>query len=85
MVSSTVTDLTLVSDDEARQNLVYLSTRFWGQPLSGDELTTWLGSFKALAAATKTVMPPDTVLAPKQQVWGGICIAMMIDPRFFTY
>jgi hypothetical protein len=85
MVSATQSDLTMLTDAEVRANMVYLSTRFWGQPLTGDELETWVGSFKLLAAATKTAMAPDTVPAPKQQAWGGICIAMMTDSRFFTY
>jgi hypothetical protein len=85
MVPATVSDLTALPDADVKTNLVYLSTRFWGQPLAGDELDTWLASFKALAAATKTATPPATVPAPKQQAWGGICIALMTDPRFFTY
>ena len=81
----TATDLTTLVDDDVRKNLVYLSTRFWGQPLAGAELETWLESFKGLARATKTATPPATAPAPRQQAWGGICIALMTDPRFFTY
>ncbi len=81
----TSTDLTTLPDADVRQNLVYLSTRFWGQPLAGDELDTWLQTFKKLATATKTPVPPATTAAPRQQAWGGICIALMTDPRFFTY
>jgi hypothetical protein len=85
LVSATVTDLTALPDADVRANLVYLSTRFWGQPLNGAELDTWLTSFKLLAAATKAAVPPDTAAAPKSQAWGGICVALMTDPRFFTY
>jgi hypothetical protein len=85
LVSSTVTDLTQLPDSDVRLNLVYLSTRFWGQPLNGAELDTWVASFKLLALATQTAMPPDTSPAPKNQAWGGICVALMTDPRFFTY
>jgi len=81
----TATDLTTLADDDVKKNLVYLSTRFWGQPLGGAELDTWLATFKKLAAATKTAVPPATVPAPRQQAWGGVCIALMTDPRFFTY
>ena len=81
----TATDLTTLPDADVRKNLVYLSTRFWGQPLGDPELETWLQTFKKLAAATKTAVPPATVAAPRQQAWGGICIALMTDPRFFTY
>lgn len=81
----TATDLTTLSDDDVRKNLVYLSTRFWGQPLGGPELETWLQAFKKLAAATKAPVPPATVAAPRHQAWGGICVALMTDPRFFTY
>jgi hypothetical protein len=85
LVSTTQADLTALTDAEVRANLGYLSTRFWGQALTGSELDTWVKSFKALANASKVVVPPATALAPKQQVWGGICVALMTDPRFFTY
>lgn len=81
----TSTDLTTLPDTDVRNNLVYLSTRFWGEPLSGPELDTWASVFKALAHATKNIVAPATAVAPRQQAWGGICIALMTDPRFFTY
>ncbi len=81
----TSTDLTTLPDADVRSNMVYLSTRFWGEPLSGPELDKWVTAFKALANATKNVVPPATAVAPRQQAWGGICIALMTDPRFFTY
>lgn len=85
LVSATATDLTALTDAEVRANLGYLSTRFWGQTLTGAELDTWANAFKALANATQKVVPPATAVAPKQQAWGGICVALMTDPRFFTY
>lgn len=84
-LAGTAADLTTLLDADVKKNLVYLSTRFWGQPLSGSELETWAASFKKLAAATKTAVPPATSPAPKNQAWGGVCIALMTDPRFFTY
>jgi hypothetical protein len=81
----TATDLTTLVDDDVRKNLVYLSTRFWGQPLAGTELESWLTTFKALARATKMAVPPSTVVAPRHHAWGGICVALMTDSRFFTY
>jgi hypothetical protein len=85
LVSATQADFTALPDADVKANLVYLSTRFWGQALSGTELDTWLNSFKTLAAATKAPVGMDTAPAPKSQAWGGICVAMMTDPRFFTY
>lgn len=84
-VPATTTDLTQITDAEVRDNLKYLSLRFWGQELQGAELDTWATAFKALAHATQVVVPPATAVAPRQQAWGGICIALMTDPRFFTY
>ena len=81
----TATDLTTLVDDDVKKNLVYLSTRFWGQPLAGAELDTWAATFKSLAQATKTPVPPATVAAPRHHAWGGICVALMTDSRFFTY
>lgn len=80
-VSATITNLTQIDDAAIKKNLVYLSTRFWGQPLSGAELDSWAATFKALAAQTARATSP----APKSQAWGGICVALMTDSRFFTY
>ncbi|MBX7114169.1 MAG: hypothetical protein K1X64_07515 [Myxococcaceae bacterium] len=81
----TASDLTTLADADVRNNMVYLSTRFWGEPLAGPELDKWVTAFKALANATKNIVPPATAVAPRQQAWGGICVALMTDPRFFTY
>lgn len=77
-VSAAITDLTKIDDASAKANLVYLSTRFWGQPLGGAELDTWAGAFKTMAARAQ-------LQNKKSQAWGAICVAMMTDPRFITY
>jgi hypothetical protein len=77
-VPANVTDLSKTSDASAKQNLVYLSTRFWGQPLAGAELDTWVSAFKGFATRAEAAKK-------RPQAWGAICIAMMTDPRFSTY
>jgi hypothetical protein len=78
LVPASNADLSKITDDVAKQNLVYLSTRFWGQPLAGSELDTWAASFKAIAARAEAAKK-------KREAWGAICIALMTDPRFSTY
>jgi hypothetical protein len=73
-----VDDFTKLSDGSVRDNMVYLSTRFWGQPLAGPELDQWTNSFKGFAARAQSAKV-------KNQAWGAICIALMTDPRFSTY
>lgn len=77
-VPNEVKDLTKISDDSLSENLIYLSTRFWGQPLSESELSTWADSFKRIAAAAEKAKK-------KREAWAAICIALMTDPRFTTY
>lgn len=77
-VPATLTDLSKIDAPTAKKNLVYLSTRFWGQPLSGAELETWAAGFTTMAARAQLVNK-------KREAWGAICIAMMTDPRFITY
>ena len=77
-IPSGVTDLTKISDADLSANLTYLSTRFWGQPLSETELATWSASFKKIAAAAEKAKK-------KKEAWAAICIALMTDPRFTTY
>jgi hypothetical protein len=78
MIPADVKDLTKIDDASLAENLVYLSTRFWGQPLSEEEQGTWAASFKRMAeTAEKT--------KKKREAWGAICIALMTDPRFTTY
>ncbi|MBN1207290.1 MAG: hypothetical protein JXB05_20565 [Myxococcaceae bacterium] len=72
------TNLTKLSDAQVTELLVYLSTRFWGAPLSGDELTRWKSLFTQVAARAETVRARD-------QAFAAMCIAMMTDPRFLTY
>lgn len=72
------TDLAKVDRESAKKNLVYLSTRFWGQPLSGPELDTWADTFQGVA--TRAIAANR-----RTQAWGAICVALMTDPRFITY
>jgi hypothetical protein len=81
-VPATVTDFTTLSDDVIGKNLTYLSTRFWGQPLSATELVSWTETFKGVAARAKAI---GTTTAARRQVWGAMCVGMMTDPRFITY
>lgn len=85
LVSPSITDLTALAESEVRANLSYLSTRFWGQALAGLELDRWTIAFRALAHATQVPPSSTAAAAPKQQAWGGICVALMTDPRFFSY
>jgi hypothetical protein len=66
------------SEAELKNNLVYLSTRFWGDPLSEPELSTWSAGFTNIAARAKAAKKP-------REAWAAICIAMITDPRFLTY
>lgn len=71
-------DLRQLSAQTRKDNLVYLSTRFWGQPLSGDELERWDASFAKFAERAE-------VAKKRREAWGALCIALMTDPRFVTY
>jgi hypothetical protein len=71
-------DLATLDDETVRKNLTYLSTRFWGAPLAGDELTAWTTTFKNIAARAKAAKKP-------REAWGSICVALMTDSRFITY
>ncbi len=75
---TSVANLTQIPDGEARANLVYLSTRFWGQPLSGKELDEYAALFTAVSARAQTVNRRGDAFA-------ALCIALMTDPRFLTY
>jgi hypothetical protein len=66
------------SEADVKDNLVYLSTRFWGDPLGEPELATWSESFLRIAARAKQAKKP-------REAWAAICIAMITDPRFLTY
>jgi hypothetical protein len=71
-------DLTQLTDAQKTDLVVYLSTRFWGAPLSGAEQTQWKNFFTQAAARAETIKKRDQALA-------ALCIAMMTDSRFFTY
>ena len=77
-VAASIKELTKIDDGAVDENLVYLSTRFWGQPLSGPELVTWRDSFKKIASIAETAKK-------RREGWGAICVALMTDPRFLTY
>lgn len=71
-------DVAALDDDTVRKNLTYLSTRFWGEPLAGDEQTAWVSTFKNIAVRAKAAKKP-------REAWGSICVALMTDARFITY
>ncbi|PTL81816.1 hypothetical protein [Vitiosangium sp. GDMCC 1.1324] len=73
-----VGDLRKLTDAQVRELLVYLSTRFWGVPLEGEELTRWAGFFTQAAARAETIKKRDQALA-------AVCIGLMTDSRFLTY
>jgi len=71
-------DLAALDEARVRENLVYLSTRFWGLPLAGDELATWTASAQRIAARAKAQKKP-------REAWAALCIALLTDARFITY
>ncbi|MFE8605603.1 hypothetical protein F0U59_08255 [Archangium gephyra] len=74
-----LTDLRKLSDAQVRELLVYLSTRFWGSPLQGDELTRWATFF------TKAAARAEAITNGRDQALAAVCIALMTDSRFLTY
>jgi len=72
-------DLRKLSDEQVRELLGYLSIRFWGSPLQGDELTRWAGFF------TKAAARAETLTNGRDQALAAVCIALMTDSRFLTY
>ncbi len=77
-LAGTAGNLTQLTDAQKTELLVYLSTRFWGAPLSGDELTRWKNFFTQAASRSEAIRRRDQALA-------AMCIAMMTDSRFLTY
>ncbi|WP_163990384.1 hypothetical protein [Pyxidicoccus caerfyrddinensis] len=75
-------DLRKLTDAQVREFLVYNSTRFWGSPLTGDELTKWVGLFTQAATRVETLAGTTK---KRDQVLALVCIAMLTDPRFITY
>ncbi|WP_224364909.1 hypothetical protein [Hyalangium versicolor] len=73
-----VGDLTKLTDAQVTDAVVYLSTRFWGSPLQGEELPKWKNFFTQAATRSKTINKPEQALA-------AVCIALMTDSRFLTY
>jgi hypothetical protein len=85
--SGAVADLRKLTDAQVRAMLVYQSTRFWGAPLQGEELTRWV-TFFTQAAARVEVMPltsGQTRAQARSQGLAVVCIALMTDSRFLTY
>jgi hypothetical protein len=77
-VQGDLKDLRQLSAQTRRDNVVYLSTRFWGQPVSDSELDKWTEAFGKLAERAE-------VAKKRREAWGALCIALMTDPRFVTY
>jgi hypothetical protein len=77
-LAGTAGNLTQLTDAQKTELLVYLSTRFWGAPLSGDELTRWKNFFTQAASRSEAIRRRD-------QAFAAMCIAMMTDSRFLTY
>ncbi|KFE71392.1 hypothetical protein [Hyalangium minutum] len=77
-LTGTAGNLTQLSDAQVTELLTYLSTRFWGAPLSGEELPKWKNFFTQAAARAETIKKRD-------QAFAAMCIAMMTDSRFLTY
>jgi hypothetical protein len=77
-LAGTAGTLTQLSDAQVSELLVYLSTRFWGAPLSGDELPKWKSFFTQAASRAEAIRKRD-------QAFAVMCIAMMTDSRFLTY
>lgn len=73
-----LSNLNNLTDEQLRQNLVYLSTRFWGWPLQGEDLDSWTQLFRQLATRAQAVNRRDQALT-------AVCIALIMDPRFSTY
>lgn len=71
-------DLAALDEARVRDNLVYLSTRFWGMPLADEELAAWTASAQRIAARAKAQKRP-------REAWAALCIALMTDARFITY
>lgn len=80
MLPETWADLTKLTDAEVRAQLVYMSTRFWGAPLAGEELTKWTSFFTQAATRVQTL-----AASRRHETLAVVCIAMLTDPRFITY
>jgi len=73
-----LTNLNNLTQAQIKQNLTYLSLRFWGEPLAGAELDAWATLFTQLAQRAQSISRRDQALS-------AICIALITDPRFMTY
>lgn len=77
-VTAPGTDFTALDDATLRRELAVLSLRFWGLPMGDAEAAKWTTSFRTFATRAKAVNKPE-------QAFGALCIALLTDPRFFTY
>jgi hypothetical protein len=77
-LAGTAGNLTQLTDAQVSELMVYLSTRFWGAPLSGDELPKWKNFFTQAASRAEAIRKRD-------QAFAVMCIALMTDSRFLTY
>ncbi len=73
-----ITNLTTLTQAQIKQNLTYLSLRFWGEPLQGTELDAWAALFTQLSARAQAISRRDQALS-------ATCIALITDPRFMSY
>jgi hypothetical protein len=73
-----VGDLRKLTEPQKQELLVYLSTRFWGAPLQGEELTRWTELFTKASARAETAKV-------RSQAVAVVCIGLMTDSRFLTY
>ncbi len=71
-------DPTLATDAQISANLDYLALRFWGAQLGADEKLVYADLFKKAAVRAKSI-------GSRKQAWGVVCVALITDPRFFTY
>jgi hypothetical protein len=73
-------DPTLATDAEISRNLDYLALRFWGDAFAAEEKLAYTELFKKAGARAKTLGSGQY-----KQAWGVVCVALLTDPRFFTY
>ncbi|HEY8207528.1 MAG TPA: hypothetical protein VIG99_08610 [Myxococcaceae bacterium] len=74
-----ITNLNNLTPAQVKQNLTYLSLRFWGEPLQGTELDAWATLFSTKLA------PRAQTINRRDQAFAALCIALITDPRFMSY
>lgn len=73
-------DPTQATDAEISTNLDYLALRFWGASLPEAEKAIYAELFRKAGVRAKALGSGQY-----KQAWGVVCIALLTDPRFFTY